>query len=618
MLLYEEGFNYLLDSRIKLPNSLYLLSKLTTELKGSGLLEILFNDIFHCPTDEDSFTERLTRKLDSDLTVDPWVIESRAERETAVSSMSREPYMMAGQLISAMEFYGITSWRDIFHYVFHEILFAFEDNAAALKLVIKMWRWACPNKRMKGTFELVLRDLVKYEFSVGAEVVDCVLEVFIQQNWCINWTKICKPGDSDPGLDLSVIKKLTEAGLPYSKSMLLACISGSFEETLLYLLQANPNLVHEVTHSDLSRCFHTRVDRCKVWVDDHTFNDYTDKYLYEEVANILEILATYSLTLRSECCLRPICAAATSNDITLLEEMINDGFNFGQPWNTAFCDWKITPLVQAIRNCRPDVVDKLLEAGAQVDDCRYTAFCSGLGAGTALQFASSIGSYGMAYKLLRAGADINARGAVERGRTALSTASANGRLDTAHLLITNSSHRQMLKYECRRAAKHARHTQQYEIAKMLENFVTSLTAELGRDEMDDGIDDVYACYIKSDDGWSRNLMCSKCQHLESTEPRKWLALVLYFGNIVLPYNSGFKLKCSLNGDETLGEIEDLMESTEEEVDTEDTWQLDSDNEKSSQGDGDSNHENENDEPFESWEEFFEFDQSGQYSICMEG
>ena len=170
----------------------------------------------------------------------------------------------------------------------------------------------------------------------------------------------------------------------------------------------------------------------------------------------------------------------------------------------------------------------------------------------------------MVFKFLQAGADINARGGVGYGLPALSAASTNGRLDVIHLLIESNPHRQKLKYECSREAKQARFTQNNQIARILENFVASLTAELGRDEMDAGIDGVYACYIGYSPCYGRSLMCSGCQHLSLTEPRRWLASVLYFGNVSLPWKSGFRLKRGLIGDETLEEIEDLMECGEEE------------------------------------------------------
>ncbi|KAF2228948.1 ankyrin [Viridothelium virens] len=314
------------------------------------------------------------------------------------------------------------------------------------------------------------------------------------------------------------------------------------------------------------------------------------------------------------------------NDTTLLKEMIHDGFNIAKSSNAAVCVSKAVPLTWAVCNRRPDVVDELLKAGAQVDAYGYTnVFGSQTCTATALQIASGVGNYDMVCKLLQAGADINARGGMKLGCTALSAASINGRLDIIHLLITNNPHRQKLKYECRRAAIHVRYASHNQIARILEDFVTSLTAELGRHEIDDGIDDVYACYVKSHSDWIRSIMCSKCLHLRSTEPRKWLASVLYFGNVLLPDKSGFRLKRRLDEDETLEEIEDLLEreeeqeeeeeegkgEEEEDVDTIDNWRLDSNEEKSNHGDEDSDHEMEADKVFEGWEDFMDVDMLGQ-------
>ncbi|KAF2228949.1 hypothetical protein EV356DRAFT_33460 [Viridothelium virens] len=295
---YDDG-NYVLNLPIELPGSLYLLLKLAVELEDTILSHVLFDQHLFL------FFEDITQDLDSNSTIDPLEIESRAASKTAVSSTPRKPYMMAAQLISEMEFYGVTSWRSILYRVFERGISDPDVGIAAMELVIDMWRLACPHKRLKGTFERILRDIILPEPPVNIEAFKCVLKVFIQQKWCMDWSKIYGSSEDFYGFegDLLTIKTLTEAGLPHSKSLLLACISGNFaEENVLYLLQANPNLVHELTLSDLSRCFCCCHDDCCARIDGQSleYNDSTREFVHEDFADVLKILFDYGLTLRVE------------------------------------------------------------------------------------------------------------------------------------------------------------------------------------------------------------------------------------------------------------------------------------------------------------------------------
>ncbi|MCJ1332678.1 hypothetical protein MMC10_009372 [Thelotrema lepadinum] len=635
-LLDKDRTNYLLDFQIELPGSLYLFSRLAVELQDISLPQVLFGTKW-------LFAKDIVQKLDSGQTIDPRAIVSRATMRTAASPMPRDSYMMAAQLISAMDFYGVTHWRSTFPYVF-EAATATADIEVC-ELIIYLWRLACPKVQLRGTFEQILRGLVRTRHSGGTALVCLVLEVFKQQNWYVNWSKMYKPGTHGGSFEgnLSMIEKLTGAGMPCSKTVLLACISGPYsKETLPYLLETNPNLIQELTLVDLSHCFNCRhwsvvseINRADYIVSTNAdefgpVNDYTDKLKSIEVANILEILANYGLALETEwrdylpskspgylrmigsgfpcpscssmrSCLRPLCAAISLVDTILVKEMINEGFNVGQSWSAPCCISQIKPLTLATDNGRSDLVDELLEAGAEVDaygKLERRDFTTEIG--TVLQIASSAGNYVIVHKLLQAGADINAPGG-PGGLSALSAASSKGRLDVINLLIVNNPHRRKLKYECRRASKHAHFNQHNQIARMLENFVASLTAKLGRDEVDDGIDSLYECYVKFYSGWNRNLLCSRCWHLKSTEPKKWFASVIYFGNILLPWRGWFRLKRKLNGDETLEEIEGLLEYDQEEENLRsgNPWYSDSDEEEASQGDEDSNYEDQEDEQPES-------------------
>ena len=255
-------------------------------------------------------------------------------------------------------------------------------------------------------------------------------------------------------------------------------------------------------------------------------------------------------------------------------------------------------------------MDELLRAGAEVD--AYAQWWQSLNnsTATALQIASYYGNYNVVDKLLRSGADINARGGSGHGLTALSAAAMRGRLDVVHLLVANNPHQHKLKHECSRAAKHARFNQHHQIAKILESVVTSLVEKLGRDEEDDWIDRVYMCVIKSRNWYTAKQMCSECQHMRSTQPRKWYSKLLHFGNLfqTLPRRTGFWLERPLSADETLQEIDDLLKVVEdEEIESEDSWPSPDAGQESDHNDEGADHDVGIYEPSDTFEADIDFD-----------
>ncbi|KAK1751546.1 ankyrin repeat-containing domain protein [Echria macrotheca] len=89
-----------------------------------------------------------------------------------------------------------------------------------------------------------------------------------------------------------------------------------------------------------------------------------------------------------------------------------------------------TALQQAIESTDFRTIDKLLEAGADIDQSPAPMFGA-----TALQFAIISNNIGIVKKLIERGADINATGSRIGGRTALEAAAEYGRGDIAQMLL---------------------------------------------------------------------------------------------------------------------------------------------------------------------------------------
>ncbi|KAL2847496.1 ankyrin repeat-containing domain protein [Aspergillus pseudoustus] len=122
-----------------------------------------------------------------------------------------------------------------------------------------------------------------------------------------------------------------------------------------------------------------------------------------------------------------------------------------------------TPLQEAIKHGRDDIINMLLDFGADVN--APPAYYSGA---TALQYAAMQGMLPVAIKLLELGADVAATGAPYDGRTAIDGAAERGRLDILQLLLDKYPEDKFLYLACMRAGSIATSRGHTEIADWLE------------------------------------------------------------------------------------------------------------------------------------------------------
>ncbi|OBT56680.1 hypothetical protein VE04_03557 [Pseudogymnoascus sp. 24MN13] len=125
-----------------------------------------------------------------------------------------------------------------------------------------------------------------------------------------------------------------------------------------------------------------------------------------------------------------------------------------------------TPLQEATLQGRKDIIELLLEHGADVNSPPVT----GNGA-TALQYAAMEGFLGIAHLLLEHEADVNAAAASTDGRTALEGAAEHGRLDMVQLLLNARANvfgdgQAQYEHAIRRASGNGHHA----IRRMLEKW----------------------------------------------------------------------------------------------------------------------------------------------------
>ncbi|KAF0321115.1 hypothetical protein GQ607_011722 [Colletotrichum asianum] len=93
-----------------------------------------------------------------------------------------------------------------------------------------------------------------------------------------------------------------------------------------------------------------------------------------------------------------------------------------------------SPLQQAVEDGNLEMIDLLLESGADVN-----APPAKIGGATALQLAAIKGRLGIGRRLIDLGANVNASGAEMHGRTALEGAAEYGRLDMVQLLLDSGA-----------------------------------------------------------------------------------------------------------------------------------------------------------------------------------
>ncbi|KAI0416361.1 ankyrin repeat-containing domain protein [Xylaria grammica] len=125
-------------------------------------------------------------------------------------------------------------------------------------------------------------------------------------------------------------------------------------------------------------------------------------------------------------------AAVKSGRLEVVNLLLEAGADVNQ-WNKDI-QFSRSPLQSAVEQINLEMIEALLEAGAEVN-----APPAPHGGATALQLASIKGHVGLAQRLLKVGADVDAPGAEAFGITALEGAAQNGRIDMLTLLLSHGA-----------------------------------------------------------------------------------------------------------------------------------------------------------------------------------
>ena len=120
-----------------------------------------------------------------------------------------------------------------------------------------------------------------------------------------------------------------------------------------------------------------------------------------------------------------------------------------------------TPLILAVYNEQPEMVDFLLEKGAQID----IADSAG---NTALMGVCFKGYKSIATKLINAGADVNQRNV--NGATALTFAATFGHLDIAKMLLEKGANIYVPDVRGKSPLEHARMQENWEMYELLGQY----------------------------------------------------------------------------------------------------------------------------------------------------
>jgi ankyrin repeat protein len=159
----------------------------------------------------------------------------------------------------------------------------------------------------------------------------------------------------------------------------------------------------------------------------------------------------------------PLQIAVSNQDIETIRLLKQ--YN-GNP-NRIFGNMPHTPLQMASRDGSKEIVELLLELGAEVNAPPAKNFGA-----TAVQFAAIKGLLGIAHLLLEYGADVNAPPAEVGGRTALEGAAEHGRIDMVQLLLNAGANifqeGEEAQYESaiRRASQNGHHA----VRRLLESY----------------------------------------------------------------------------------------------------------------------------------------------------
>lgn len=156
--------------------------------------------------------------------------------------------------------------------------------------------------------------------------------------------------------------------------------------------------------------------------------------LLDAGADINKLDEMQSLGVMKPC--SALCSAVCTNDINFVEFLLSIGAqpDAGLSPGTLYSD---TPLVAATRLANVPIIERLLNAGANVN-LAPTVCSYGLGRVStlnALQTAARMGNLGLVQLLLNAGADLDWPAAVDNGRTALQVAVEFGNSNLTKFLI---------------------------------------------------------------------------------------------------------------------------------------------------------------------------------------
>ena len=401
------------------------------------------------------------------------------------------------------------------------------------------------------------------------------------------WRDSVSPAKFSHYCQWNLLEVLIDAGLPFDKDLLLSFGPGNLDsnimvenaekdrvrvQALLRIFKQNPMVLTGLTENEelevLKRCMATKDPDRRLLFE--CFANFRGCVREDRFANIILSNSTLCHFLGGtwscqqcpsyEKCTQIICRAVGLGDVEVLQDLIANGFTINQRAN---CDSSI-PLVRAFQRNRVDIVQCLLQAGADANARDYE--------GThVLLEAVRFSSFQIIQTILEAGAVVCSRAIGYDSTTALEEAAEMGSLDIVCLLVSNSPVDRQLKYDCKRAAIRAKHEHHYNIARYLEHQAEKLEKTIGRNSLDDAIERLCECLLKRKDFKHR---CSGCKTLYSTERSWWISLIYY--TYALPverswedsWPSGsrglsgrhYKLKAELTGNETSKEIEELLES----------------------------------------------------------
>ena len=387
--------------------------------------------------------------------------------------------------------------------------------------------------------------------------VKFAVEIFKQYSWSINYSQSHIIGQ--PTILPGPLQILLDAGTPVSKDLFKTCRENENRSALAVAVRANPQLASKLTPEELVDCLkHAKWSKQEVeeivsLISKKAFGAQSEwlTYLVSRRLQHSALLQEGWPCVTCDSCLRcmmPVLAAIQQKDISLLKQLIEDDFEVGRPSTMTVCKAS-KPLILALCLEVIDAVDLLLGAGADANTRDF-----GVISRTVLQEASWSRHFKAVQSLIRAEAQVNNRADICCGNTALERAAFFGCLDIVHLLVANSPDARRLKHDCRRAARWARVSLCRHLARSLEQHAAALEKQMGRDDIDDVIDESCDCLVMR---YPIHDMHKRCKAVFE-HPRSLCAFLIYYTNAIPSGRDQPSLKRDITGDETLEEIEDLL------------------------------------------------------------